>query len=174
MAIGVTKQQNIAFNKARNLIFFEGSELCYNYKTQQWTECPAYAGLGFYSYNSKLVSIGVIRYSAGSVSITVGNTGTVAQTATITTGAIDPNTGGRGVVTGVRPIANGGTYAVRVGVQDDIDAAVTWSASTVVNTRSNMANFRSEGRYVRVETVITGGFTTAMGADVEFVAQGSV
>ncbi len=174
MALGLVKQQNIAFNKARNLIFFEGTELCYNFKTQQWTDCPAYLDLGFYSFSSKAVSIGLIRYSSGSVSITAGSTSAVAQTATITTGAIDPNEGGRAVITGVRPIANGGTYAVRVGIQDDIDAAVTWSASTSVNTRSNMANFRSEGRYVRVETVITGGFTTVMGADVDFSPQGFV
>lgn len=168
------KQQNIAVNRARHLIFFEGDELCYNYKTQQWTEITAYLDLGVYSVNSKTSDIGLVRFSSGSVDLQSQLTSYDAQTAVITTGSPNINPGGRAVVNGVRPIANGGTYAVRVGTLDDINGTVSWSASTVVNTRSNMANFRAEGRYHRVEITVTGGFTTIMGADIEFTAQGSV
>jgi len=174
MALGVTKQSNIAVNKARNLIFFEGTELCYNYKTQQWSIVPAYDGLGFYSINSKLHDIGLVIYSSGSVDLQEQSTSFVAQTATLTTAAPDPNQGGRGVVRGVRPRSNGGTHAIRVGTQDTVSDSVTWSTSTSVNARSNMANFRSEGRHVRVEDTITGGFTTFIGADVDFTPQGRV
>lgn len=175
MALGQVKQQNIAVNKARHLIFFEGSETCYNYKTQQWTQIPAYLDLGFYSVNSKSGSIGLVRFSSGSVDLQFQSiSGTVAQTAVFTTGAPNINQGGRAVVNGVRPIANGGTYAVRVGVQDDIDDAVSFSSSTVVNARSNIANFREEGRYHRAEVTITGGFTTANGVDIIFSPTGRV
>ena len=174
MAIGVKKQQNITVNKARHLIFFEGTELCYNYKTQQWTRVPAYLNLGFYSVNSKSASIGLVRFSSGSVDLQSQLTSYVAQSATITTGAVDLHQGGRSVVNGLRPIVNGGTYAIRIGIQDDVDDAVSWSTSTVINGRSNMANFRSEGRYIRAELTITGGFTTALGADVDFSEQGRV
>jgi len=174
MALGQVKQQNIGVNKARHLIFFEGSETCYNYKTQQWTQIPAYQALGFYSVSSKAGSIGLVRLSSGSVDLQFQLNTFVAQTALLTTGAPNINQGGRAVVNGVRPIVNGGTYSLRVGVQDDIDDAVSFSAATVINTRSNTANFRSEGRYHRAELTITGGFTTANGVDVDFTAAGLV
>ena len=169
-----TKQRNIVVNKARHLIFFEGSDVAYNYKTQQWTATPAWTGLGMYSFNSKTSDIGLVRFSAGSVDLQTQGSSGVPQTAVITTGATDPNTGGRAVVNGVRPLGNGGTFSVRVGVQDDIGDTVTWSTATSVNSRTNMANFRSEGRYVRAEVTISGGFTTAIGADIDVTTQGRV
>ncbi len=174
MALGQVKQQNIAVNKSRHLVFFEGSETCFNYQTQQWTQIPAYLDLGFYSVSSKSASIGLVIFSSGSVDLQAQSTSFVPQSALLTTGAPNINQGGRAVVNGVRPIVNGGTYSLRVGVQDDIDDAVSFSAATVINTRSNMANFREEGRYHRAELTITGGFTTANGVDVDFSEAGRV
>ena len=173
-SLQATKQQNIAVNKARHLIFFEGSDVCYNYKTQQWTAVPAYTGLGVYGINNKSASIGLVRFSSGSVNLQEQSTSYPAQDAKITTAARDMNPEGRVVVNGVRPLANGGTHSVRVGVQDDIGDSVTWSTATSINSRSKMANFRSEGRFVRAEHTITGGFTTALGADVVFSSAGNV
>jgi len=173
--MALEKQQNIAVNKARHLIFFEGTEVCFNYKTAQWTRVTAYVGFGMYSVNSKTASIGLVRFAdVRSVSLQDQLISFPAQTALFTTGAPNINQGGRAVVNGVRPIVNGGTYSLRVGVQDDIDDAVSFSAATVINGRSNMANFRSEGRYHRAELTITGGFTTANGVDVEFSPAGRV
>lgn len=174
MAVGTTKQQNIVVNKARHLIFFEGTNACYNYKTDQWSVIPAYDGFGVYSINRKGASFGLVRFSSGSVDLQDQITGFVDQTAVFTTGAPDINQGGRTYVDGVRPIVNGGTYAVRVGTQDNIDDSVSFSTSMSVNTRSNMANFRAEGRYVRAELTITGGFTTANGLDIDFTPAGRV
>ena len=172
MALGLVTQSNIAVNKARHLVFFEGSDIAFNYKTQQWTATPGYTGLKPFSINLKGYDIGLVIYSAGSVQLQFQITSFPALTATITTGATDPNVGGRGVVTGVRPLVTGGTKTVRVGTQDEIGGTVTYTAAIIPNTRSGMANMRAEGRYVRVETTITGGFTTALGADVEFTANG--
>lgn len=174
MALGVTKQSNIAVNKARNLVFFEGTELVYNYKTQQWSRIPAYDGYGVYSYNAKTVSFGLVVYSSGSVDLQVQAETNGVQTATITTAAPNLNQGGRAVVTGVRPIHNGGTASVRVGVQDDPNDAVSYSTATSVNSRSGMANFREEGRYHRAELTVTGGFDVINSADIEFSSQGRV
>ncbi len=174
MALGQEKQQNIVVNKKRHLIFFEGSEACYNYKTDQWTTVPAYDTLGFFSVNTKGSSIGVVRYSSGSVDLQSQLTTYVPQTAVLETGAPNINQGGRVVANGVRPIVNGGTYSVRLGVQDKPADAVSYSSATSVNSRSGMANFRSEGRYVRSELTITGGFDTANGADIIFTPQGRV
>ena len=169
-----TKQKNIAVNKARHLIFFEGSDVCYNYKTGQWTAVPAYTGLGMYTINAKTGDIGLVVFSAGSVDMQFQSVNSAAQDAKITTGAVDINQGGRVVVNGFRPLANGGTYSVRIGAQENIGGTITWSSATSINSRTKMANFRSEGRYVRGELTITGGFTTAIGADIEFTPQGNV
>jgi hypothetical protein len=170
----INAQTILAKNEARNLIFFEGTDLCYNYKTDQWTSTPAYNGIGYYSVSSKNHSIGLVRFSAGSVDFQPQGITLVPQTITLTTGAVDANQGGRVVVNGVRPLINGGTPTVRVGVQDSVSGAVSWSASTSLNSRTGMANFRSEGRYVRVEVTVADAFTTIMGADIDFAAQGRV
>jgi len=175
MASPGAEQTNIVVNKARHLIFFSESELAYNYKTQQWTRIPAYDTYGMFSVNAKNTVIGLVVFSSGSVDLQNQLTSTgVPQTATITTAAPNINPGGRAVVQGVRPITNGGTHSVRVGVQDDPVDAVTYSSATSVNARSGMANFRSEGRYLRAELTITGGFNTAMGDEIEFTPQGRV
>ncbi len=113
-------------------------------------------------------------FSSGSVDLQNQLTSFVAQTAILTTGAPNINPGGRAVVTDIRPIVNGGTYSVRVGTQDVPSDAVSYSSATVVNSRSGMANFLAEGRYHRTELTITGGFTTAVGADVIFSESGRV
>jgi hypothetical protein len=168
-------QQNMATNNARYLLFFEGQELCYNYKTGQWSEIPAYNAIPMFSIDDPNADIGLIRFSiTGPADLQSQTLTGVPQTAVFTTGAPDINQGGRTFVGGVRPIVNGGTYAVRVGTQDNIDDSVSFSTSTSVNTRSNMANFRSEGRYIRAELTITGGFETANGLDIDFTPAGRV
>lgn len=170
----VTEQTNYAANFARNLIFIEGTERCYNYKTQQWSAISGYNGLRPYSVNSKTVDFGLVRFSSGSVDLQDQATSDPALDATIETGSFDLNQFGRSIISGIRPLVNGGTITVRAGVQDNLDDAVSWSASTTPNTRTNYANFRSEGRYVRAEVTITGGFTTAQGIDVDFAPAGKV
>ena len=172
--LGGTKQANVAINPSRNMVFFEGADLAYNYKTEQWTTVPAYNGYGIFGVDGAGASIGLVVFSSGSVHLQFQTTNYVAQTAILTTGSRDINQGGRTVVNGVRPLVNGGTSTVRVGIQDDLVDAITWSTVTSVHARSGMANFRSEGRYVRAEVTIAGGFTTAMGADVDFTEQGRV
>lgn len=170
----VSPAKIVATNESENLVFFEDSDLCYNYKTGQWSALPALNGISYVSIKGKGLGVGLVRFSSGSVDLQHSGSSAEEQTATITTAAKDLNQGGRVVVNGARPLINGGTVTVRIGVQDTVGGAVTWSASTSLNSRTNMANFRSEGRYVRAEFTITGGFTTAWGADVDFSAQGQV
>ena len=157
-------------NPSLHSIFFSNN-VVFNYKTQQWTRLPNITAS--FPINVKAGIIGQYTTGTGTTYLTTSEGGTV-ETALLTTASPNINPGGRAVVNGVRPIANGGTYAVRVGTLDDIDGTVAWSASTSVNTRSNTANFRAEGRYHRVELTVTGGFTTIMGADVDFTPQGKV
>jgi hypothetical protein len=169
-----TKQTNIVSNPARHLVFFEGEELVYNYKTDQWSRCTAYDTLGMYSLRGKDRSIGLVRYSSGSVDLQDQLTSYVPQTATIETGAIDLNQGGRCFISGVRPLVNGGTLSVEVATQNDGGDSADWASAQSVNSRTKMANFRKEGRYARTKLTITGGFNTALGADIEFTNAGRI
>lgn len=186
MALDITalpgEQTYVVANKARSLIFFEelgvGTDetLCYNYKTDQWTSVPVYSSAvdHLFSVDDEDADIGIARFSSGAVDLQVQTTSGVAQDATLATAAADLNQGGRTVVNGVRPLVSGGTTTVRVGVQDQLGTTPSWSTSTSLNTRTHMANFRSEGRWVRTEVSITGGFESAWGADVDFTPQGRV
>lgn len=167
-----TKQKNIVANPTRHLVFFEGEELVYNYKTDQWSRVTAYDTLGMYSVRGKDRDIGLVRYSSSSVDLQDQLTSYVPQTATIETGAIDLNQGGRCFVNGVRPLANGGTFSVEVGSQDDVGDSADWATARAVNSRSKYANFRKEGRYVRAKVTVTGGFNTILGADVDWANAG--
>jgi hypothetical protein len=169
-----TKQTNIVANPSRGLVFFEGEELCYNYKTNQWTKVPAYDTYGMFGVDSNTQDIGLVVYSAGSVDLQIQDENDVAQAATLATGATDPNEGGRVVVTGVRPLINGGSPTVQVGCQTSLTASTDWSTATSPNSRTGMANFRKEGRYVRVSVSVSGGFNHIVGADVDFTPAGSV
>lgn len=180
MAVSDGRQPNMVANPARHLIFIEDVELCYNYKTQQWSRIPAYDSLGMFSVNDSNVTIGLIRYSSGAVTLQTQRTdlGEI-QTATITTGETDLLEGGRALIDGIRPLVNGGTVTSRVGVRDSISDSVTWCTGTSVNSRTGMIHFRNassppEGRYQRAEFTITGNFTTAMGADIDAKPAGQV
>ena len=171
------KQTNICVNEARKLLFFEGQELAYNYRTGQWTAVPAYDGLGMYSLRGATgenATIGLVQFSGLNLDLSAPTTSDVPQEAVLTTGSTDPNPGGRSVVKGVRPLVNGGTYSVRVGSQDYLGDDIFWSPYESINSRTRMANFREEGRYLRTEITISGGFTAAQGADLEIEPQGRV
>lgn len=174
MALNYGKQVNMVANPAAGLVFVEGDELCYNYKTDQWSLLSAYNGLGFFGMNAYNGTVGLVRFSGNAVDLQTQLNTYPSQTATITTGTTDLNQGGRTVVTGVRPIVNGGTTTVRVGVQDFLSDSVTWVTGTALHSRTGYSHVRAEGRYVRQEVTITGGFTTALGIDIDFAPSGNV
>lgn len=171
-------QQNVVANKAINCVFFESQNLCYNFKTGQWSRIPAYDGLSLVSIDS---TAGIVGVAIGTATggILYDHDGGVVQTATITTGETDLNQGGRAIIDGIKPIINGGTVSSRVGVRDAVSDAVTWCTGTSVNARSGKIHYRNasnppEGHYQRAEFTIAGGFTTAQGADVDFEPTGEV
>lgn len=169
-----TKQTNIVANPSRGIVFFEGEELCYNYKTGQWSRVPAYDTYGMFSIDNAAQDIGLVVYSSGSVDLQAQTNSDVAQDATISTGAVDLNPEGRCIVTGVRPLINGGTPTAQVGSQDSLTETTDWTTATAVNSRTGMANFLKEGRYARISVTVSGGFNHIVGADVEFAPAGRV
>jgi hypothetical protein len=165
------RQQNVCKNEAINCVFFESQNLCFNYKTGQWSRLPANDGYSYINLNSTDGIIGRTVILPTLAGIGSGTGGTV-QTATLTTTGKEPNPFGKGTVQSVRPRSNGGTHAYRVGVQDDEDDTVTWVTGSALNARSLASHFRGQanaptGRFVRVEDTVTGGFTSVIGADIE-------
>jgi len=169
-----TKQTNIVANPSRALIFFEGEELAYNYKTGQWTKVPAYDGYGFFSVDDKTYDLGLVVFSGGAVDFQVQQNTDPQQDATIATGAASLNDGGRAFVQGVRPLVNGGTPSVLVGTQDEMSDSADWSSATSVNSRSGIAPFRKDGRYHRLEVQIADDFNHMVGAEVDFEPSGQI
>ena len=162
-----TKQTNLVSNPSRGLVFFEGEELCYNYKTNQWSRIPAYDGYGMFTVDSNQYDIGLVVFSSGSVDLQIQDFAGIKQDATISTGAMEGNPGGRFRITAVRPLVNGGSPTVQAGSQDSITDSVDWATARSPNTRSGLAGFRQEGRYGRVSVSVSGGFNHIVGADVE-------
>ena len=169
-----TKQTNMVANPSRGIVMFEGEELCYNYKSNQWSRIPAYNTYGMFSVDKNTQDIGLIVYSAGSVDLQEQLETDVVQSATIATGAVDLNPEGRCIITGVRPLLNGGTRTVQVGVQEKVSDTAEWSAATSINSRTGAANFRSEGRYVRISVTVSDDFNYIIGADIEVAPAGRV
>lgn len=104
----LSKQQNIAVNTNKSQVFFEDSAnpLSYNYKTDQWTAIPDYAGIGFYSVESG-VNIGLVRTSSTAVDLQQPDTSDPHLEAIITTGEASFSDGTRRIITGVRPLLTG-------------------------------------------------------------------
>lgn len=169
--VATTRQQNVCKNEAISCVFFESQNLCFNYKTGQWSRIPANDGYSYMNLNSDDGVIGRVVLLTTLAGLASG-TGGAAQTATLTTSAREPNPFGKGTVQAVRPRSNGGTHAFRVGVQDDEDDSVSWVTGSSLNTRSLSSHFRGQasaptGRFVRIEDTITGGFTSVSGADID-------
>ena len=101
-----------------------------------------------------------------------------AGTAVITSPEVEFSPGGRTFVQGVKPLiarASGSVSAtVALGTRDKQDAAVTYTAESTPNTRHGFADFRSDARYHRARTTITGNFDSANGLEFQQVPSSPV
>ena len=178
------EQKTVCVNPSMGLVFFEDQAVAYNYKTDQWSKLSSVEGQRFFGVQDNSKVLGTIMADSGTgftVAIHDSEDGNaVAQDATFTTGAPQLTEGRRSIIEGVRPLGDGvSASSVRIGAQELISDSVTWATGSSVNSRTGMSNFRAgdgvpEGRYLRLEMVFSGGFTTAYGADIEFFPSGEV
>lgn len=175
------EQKNVCVNHSMGLVFFEDQAVVYNYKTDQWSSISSAEGKRFFSVDDNSKVLGTIEASGFNVMVQDSeDSAAVAQDATFVTGAPQLSPGKRSVVEGVRPLGDGvSASSVRVGAQELISDSVNWATGSAVNSRTGMSNFRAgdgvpEGRYLRLEMIFSGGFTTAYGADIEFFEAGEV
>lgn len=80
----------------------------------------------------------------------------------------------RALLSGVRPIVDGGTWTVQIGTRDLPTATVSWSAVASTNGMTGLANFHKEARYHRARLTSSGTWEKAQGIDVEAEAAGYV
>jgi hypothetical protein len=176
------EQQNVAINKAINTVFFESQNLAYNYKTDQWTRQPNWAGFSYFSIDDPNGLVGRADHTGSPTRVRYGDqSGGTVGTATFETGEFQLHPeGGRAVVDSVRPITNGGSLSsLSIRVRDTSDGSESVATGSSVNSRSGKAHFRGganppEGRFVKARFVFTGGFTTISGAEFDFTPAGKV
>lgn len=105
----------------------------------------------------------------------IGQFAATAGAAVLTTGESEFNTGGFARVTGVRPLVIGASaITVAVGSRNDLGTAASFTSETSAGSRSGIANFRSEARYHRIRTTITGEFTKAIGYEIDVLKSGEL
>jgi len=172
-------QLNIAINEAISCVFFEDNNLVFNYKTNQWSRTPIYAGLSYFDYHDSDAIIGVVIFSGDSGDLSGGRANfdsAAPADALFVTGETDPNQQGRFVTTGVRTLVNESANTVvkaRIGYRDTISATVNFTATATPSAVTNISPFRQDARYHRAEIEIEGGFDTALGIDVQGYPQGN-
>lgn len=150
--------------------------LLYNYESKRWSvatpSCHALV------YGSALPGAANIPLSleAFDTSFKYGRFSGTPGTAVLTTGEAEFNPGGYTHVQGVKPLVSGASsvaMTVALGERDAQDAAVSYTSESTPHSRTGVAGFRSEHRYHRARTTITGAFTKATGLEFEQVPAGA-
>lgn len=106
----------------------------------------------------------------------IGKLQGTAGSATIETGDIEINPGGRAYVDGVKPNVESSSTApavtVRVGSRNDLGTTPSYTATTTPTTRTGYADFRVDAKYHRAEVQIVGNFKKATGLVIKSFGTG--
>lgn len=88
-------------------------------------------------------------------------------TAILESSDFEPNPGGRGFVSGIKPNVEGiglsPTVGIRVGYRDSLTASPTYTATTTPTSATGFSDFRVDAKYARAEVNIVGNFDKATG-----------
>ena len=90
------------------------------------------------------------------------------KTASIVTGDIDI---GRSVITLARPLVDGGSASVAVSARSNLSDAISYTTPVAADTEGR-APLRSAGRYMRVQTIPSGSWSTCVGVNIDITQQG--
>ncbi len=120
-----------------------------------------------FDIDSSIYKGGALRVGAFSSAHRLGYFTGSALTATLETGEVQPMSPGRAYINMVRPLVTGsGTATVQVGTRELQTDSVTWSGAESVNSQGYAENI-ANARYMRFRVNVTGGFTDAMGVEIE-------
>lgn len=117
-----------------------------------------------FSLDSKVWMGGKLQLAAFDTSHKIGYFTGTALDAVIETGEFQPEgfTGLRSEITEVVPVVDGGTHTVQMGTRETQAGSISWGSASAENS-SGICPVRSNSRFHRVRTNVTGGFTTASG-----------
>lgn len=169
--------------------------IIYNWSTQRWTVANIEAELIFRSLNLGYTLEGLDSINASIDALTesldsdyyrgagpvIGtfNTSHImtkltgsALTATLATAEMNLTPGRKSTIRGARSIVDGGTTTMRVGERNLKSGSISYTASISANT-TGLFRPRSTARYQTVELSISGGFTDALGVEIDFVPRGT-
>lgn len=90
------------------------------------------------------------------------------KTASIVTGDIDI---GRAVITLARPKVDDGSASVAVSARSSLSDAISYTTPVAADSEGRVS-LRSAGRYMRVQVIPSGTWSTCVGVDVDIVQQG--
>lgn len=121
-----------------------------------------------FSLDSKVWMGGKLQLSAFNTSNQQAYLTGTALDATIETGEFQPEgiEGYRSEITEVMPIVDGGIHTVQMGTRETQASSIVWGNVSTENS-SGICPVRSNARFHRVRTNITGSFTDATGVKLE-------
>lgn len=104
----------------------------------------------------------------------LGSFSGAAKTAILETQEAAMADGGIAMVSGVRPLIEGGSATIALMTRNLQSDSQTVGSAVSTNSRTGMANFRTSARYISARVTIAGGFTRAFGADFDYAITGQV
>lgn len=141
--------------------------IIYNFETKQWSSADQNVRAMFGPQLS-VQSLALTNIYGFSTSNRVGWFNGVPGTATLTTGDVEIEPGGRGFIDGIKPnIESSGTapsVSVRIGYRDDLATTPSYTSTTGATAATGFADFRVDSKYARAEITVTGNFDKITGA----------
>lgn len=153
--------------------------LCYNYKTDQWSILNVYQDVevhGLYGVTDKDDMIGAVLIgNSNSVDLQTSNGGT-AQSSRIETAVVELNPGRRALLDSIRIHNAASITSVNTGCYDYIGDTPTNVASTL-NARTNVRHFLRDsngvsGRFHDVDVVLEGDYSGLSSFEIEYFIEG--
>lgn len=161
--------------------------LIYNWQVGRWTRCdidtewllrfmsPGYTleGLDVFgtvdsidiSFDSRAFMGGALSFAAFTPLHKLANFGGDPLTAQIDTTEMRAAAGRRIEVSNMRPLVQGGTSTMQIGVRDAQNVAAAWSSQISTNAAGECNVFRNS-RFVRTRVIASGAWEHLQGADI--------
>lgn len=159
------KNRNIVWSYPQSATVRANRMYAYNIDRDRWSSCDQTMRT-LIEPSVSLQADGLYAFDSNNVLCKFNAT---AGAATITTGDLELNPGGRAFVSGVKPnVESTGTapaVTVRVGSRSDLSSTPTYTATTTPTTRTGYADCRVDAKYHRAEVQIVGNFDKAVGLE---------
>jgi hypothetical protein len=183
-SVSASANVRVAYNQGKKCVYWSFGEgaatvpnKIYAYHTEVKNWSSADEGIRSLDQSHSSAVYGPYAFDENNVlSVFTGTAGA----ATIKTGDLEFNEGGRAYVDGVKPhvesAATAPSIGVRIGVRNDLGTTPSYTTTANAHSRTGYANFRNagvtDGKYHRAEVTIAGEFKKATGFDADVLPSG--